>query len=529
MRTLPTLLDPQSSPAVLGGTGGASGGLGVSGKSGGMITLMELSGSFELADDDDDGLISFDEAMEAMESAFSGTHFRGAEMVRDTLLLSHPASSGEGSSGDVATGGASGASFAPDPQGAPLPVRDVALPELALLAARGLRHDPSGPRSALGTVQGALDGIVRRCARDWARAALGPAGTSFAAALRERVGAATTSSDMEWRRLNGLIEEEDDVLLKRINEAEGDESKLKRRSRTATPLGEVSPHVASFLLAVASVLNRSVCPADSLPPVPSEGHAAALGISIPEGEEDRAESVVPNMLVTIRGSLLGEALSIVCMTLDREMGSKLETSDDDNGFRGEDRNILEKFSPSALVQLYTDTKFLHRCFFERNRHGFFLLASDDVDGLQQILNRFLNDLSVGMDAALKDEGGSSTARGDALQRQAHVFASCDLYLSSLFGEDKRGEFSSSTNGAGGVAATFLSSSSSQPLAITPLQSSRRFVLLPIQAERSLAELRLRGKYGKKAPEEKAGGKDVSSGNALGTGFGFLSSMLNKTR
>jgi hypothetical protein len=64
--------------------------------------------------------------------------------------------------------------------------------------------------------------------------------------------------------------------------------------------------------------------------------------------------------------------------------------------------------------------------------------------------------------------------------------------------------------------------------LNPLPSSRRFILLPIQAEKSLTELQLRGKFGKKTQEEKASGKDSTSG-ALGTGFGFFSSMLTKAR
>jgi Ca2+-binding EF-hand superfamily protein len=43
-----------------------------------MITLLELQSAFDLADDNDDGLITFEEAMEAVDSAFSGTQFHGA-------------------------------------------------------------------------------------------------------------------------------------------------------------------------------------------------------------------------------------------------------------------------------------------------------------------------------------------------------------------------------------------------------------------------------------------------------------------
>ena len=162
LASLPNLLDPKSSPAVLTGLGG--------GKSTGMISLMELSSSFDLADDDDDGLISIEEAMEAMESAFSGTHFHGAEMVRDTLLLS-TSQRGAGDTASGVTNRTNGSFASNNNSSAP---QNVTLSELALLSAKGLRHDASGPQSALGTVQSSLDEIVTRCFKGWARAALSP-------------------------------------------------------------------------------------------------------------------------------------------------------------------------------------------------------------------------------------------------------------------------------------------------------------------------------------------------------------------
>jgi hypothetical protein len=79
LTSLPILLDPNSSPAIIASKS--------RGKVG-MISIVELQSAFEIADVDDDGLITFEEAMEAMEGAFSGTHFHGAEMVRETMLLS---------------------------------------------------------------------------------------------------------------------------------------------------------------------------------------------------------------------------------------------------------------------------------------------------------------------------------------------------------------------------------------------------------------------------------------------------------
>eukprot|EP00574_Skeletonema_japonicum_P004726 CAMPEP_0201724658 /NCGR_PEP_ID=MMETSP0593-20130828/8345_1 /ASSEMBLY_ACC=CAM_ASM_000672 /TAXON_ID=267983 /ORGANISM="Skeletonema japonicum, Strain CCMP2506" /LENGTH=1117 /DNA_ID=CAMNT_0048215959 /DNA_START=28 /DNA_END=3381 /DNA_ORIENTATION=+ len=497
LASLPNLLDPKSSPAVLTGLGG--------GKSTGMISLMELSSSFDLADDDDDGLISIEEAMEAMESAFSGTHFHGAEMVRDTLLLS-TSQSGAGDTTNGVTNRTNG-SFAQNKQSsAP---QNVTLSELALLSAKGLRHDATGPQSALGTVQSSLDEIVSRCFKGWAKAALSPPLKSFRTKLQETIEVSSAASDIEWRRMNGLIEKDDDDLLKEIHDPATVNEELTKRQKTA--VGHLSPHFLSYLLAVAAVLNRSICPADSLPPVPSLDYAKALGMCFSDEEE------AVNMLVTIRGSLLGEAVLSMSQSLQEEV----------YGMHGgaDKSEILEQCSPSSLIQLLMDVKFVNRCFFERNQNGF-LSTSDFIDDSRGIMTQLSQRLSDSVNAAVDD--GLSIDRAIS-ERHSQVFVSCGLFLSSIFGEDGNDKISplndSVSNGFGG-SSLLLSSS----LVTNPLASSRRFTLLPIQAEKSLTELQLRGRYGKKVREEKESNKDVSSGNALGSGFGFLSSMLStKTR
>jgi len=496
LASLPNLLDPKSSPAVLAGLGG--------GKSTGMISLMELSSSFDLADDDDDGLISIEEAMEAMESAFSGTHFHGAEMVRDTLLLSTSQSGAGDTASDVSN--RTNGSFAPSKHNsAP---QNVTLSELALLSAKGLRHDASGPKSALGTVQSSLDEIVTRCFNGWARAALSPPLKSFRTKLRETVEVSSTVSDIEWRRINGLIEKEDDDLLKAINDSTTINVGLTQMKKIV--LGHVSPHFLSYLLAVATVLNRSICPADSLPPVPSLDYAKALGICFSKEEK------IVNMMVTIRGSLLGEALLSVSQSLKEEIC--------DNYGDADECEILQKCSPSSLIQLLMDVRFVNRCFFERNQNGF-LSKSDFVDDSRGIMTHLSQRLSDSVKAAAEDKLSIDRAISE---RHSQVFVSCALFLSSLFGEDGHDENSLIDTFSNGVGGTSLLLSSS--LVTNPLSSSRRFTLLPIQAEKSLTELQLRGRYGKKVREEKETNKDVSSGNALGSGFGFLSSMLStKTR
>lgn len=500
LASLPNLLDPKSSPAVLAGLGG--------GKSTGMISLMELSSSFELADDDDDGLISFDEAMEAMESAFSGTHFHGAEMVRDTLLLSTSPSGAT----DVSTGVTNGTNgpFAPNQHNAA--PQNVTLSELALLSAKGLRHDESGLKSALGTVQSSLDEIVTRCFRGWAQAALSSPLKSFRTKLRETIEVSSTVSDIEFRRMNGLIEKEDDELLKQIHDPSTNIDRLRQCQKTV--VGHVSPHFLSYLLAVAAMLNRSICPADSLPPVPSLEYAKALGIcSSDEGDG------IANMMVTIRGSLLGEAVLSMSQSL-KEVGCGNYESPDEN-------KIFKKCSPSSLIQLLMDVRFVNQCFFERNQNGF-LSTSDFIDDSRKIIAN----LSQVLADSVKDSGEDVLSIESAIaERHSQVFISCGLFLSSIFGGEGDDDHSHPsgyplTNGVGGTSQSLSSSS----FVTNPLASSRRFSLLPIQAERSLTELQLRGRYGKKVREEKESNKDLSSGNALGSGFGFLSSMLStKTR
>ena len=170
-----------------------------------------------------------------------------------------------------------------------------------------------------------------------------------------------------------------------------------------------------------------------------------------------------------------------------------------------------------------DVTFIRRCFFERNQFGC-LFTSDSVADSRRIIDEMSEFIAVSIRSAVRD---TSIVDSAISERHSQVFSSCDLFLSSLFGEDQKGEFSSATSASmNGVSSSILSPS--ETFMLNPLPSSRRFILLPIQAEKSLTELQLRGKFGKKTQEEKASGKDSTSG-ALGAGFGFLSSMLTKTR
>ena len=235
------------------------------------------------------------------------------------------------------------------------------------------------------------------------------------------------------------------------------------------------------------------------------------------------------MMFTIRGSLLGEALTSLSHTLKQEI---ILSSEDDGNSSPDANTKLNKCSPSSLIQLLMDVKFINRCFFERNHLSFLDEFGDSsnnyINDSREIMDSVSEQLSKCVKLAVVDGASIDNA---IRERHARVFSTCDLFLSSLFGEDDSSDSSSSQNEltSGFGRTSYLSASSDSTFILNPLASSRRFVLLPIQAEK-LTELQLRGKYGKKAQEEKTSSVATTSGNALGTGFGFLSSMLStKTR
>ena len=107
------------------------------------------------------------------------------------------------------------------------------------------------------------------------------------------------------------------------------------------------------------------------------------------------------------------------------------------------------------------------------------------------------------------------------RKHEYVLEACDLFISSLFGEDSSSAdplcTSEETNGV-------LPRMGSTPLFHPPLVSSCRFPLLPIQADRTLSGVQARGKYKK---EESDSRSTVGSG-AVRAGFGFFSSMLKSS-
>jgi len=448
LSALPRLLDPNSSPAALQGASG-------------MITFLELSSAFNLADDNDDGLITFQEAMEAVDSAFSGTQFHGAEMVRETLLLPTPGEKDR----FAAASGAKAKSVIP---------QDVTLNELTLLLARGLRHDKLGMRSALGTIQNSLDNIISECFRNWATEALTPHSDELSCRINNLLTVACTSSEDEYTRIYG--------------HADGP-SRFEAR--------DPSPHLVGFLLNVSFALNRSVCPSDSLLPVPSPEYAVALGI---HGNE------IPKMLDVIRWALLSGAADVASRHL-----SRIESPFEGSGI------TLASCSPSGLAQLRSDVLFVETCFFEGNWHGF----GGDVSAEKS--KQVLLMLSRLLDERLKLNGASGTEKS---QNRKHPFEVCGLFLSSLFGEASTSSAPlGNITDVGSIPEPF-SRTDANPMFHTPLASSCRFPLLPIQADRTLGGVHARGKY--KEKDEPQNRQDSVGTGAMRAGLGFFSSMLKKS-
>jgi hypothetical protein len=454
LTALSTLLDPNSSPAVLhGGTTG-------------MISIMELSSAYELADDNDDGLITFQEAMEAVDSAFSGTQFHGAEMVRETLLL--PAAGRDKDMSLQLSNTVNPKAVTP---------QDVTLDELTLLLARGLRHENSGRHSALGAIQNSLDRMVESSFQNWAKEVLQPHSIFLSKHTKHFIDVACTSSEEEYQRMFTSSE----------TPSNGESA--------AIMVTNVSPHITSYLVNISFTLNRSVCPSDSLLPVPFNEYAVAMGV-------DGAK--IPRMIDMIRWALLRQGLEAVACVLDEHVGSALEATT---------APAMNNSGPSGIAQLKNDLSFLLACFLDRNQHGFGIEESMDITkkDLQKIMTK--------TDILFRRSCDMNTTR-EIERKHEYVLEACDLFISSLFGED-----SSSAAPLGTFEETngVLPRMGSTPLFHPPLASSCRFPLLPIQADRTLSGVQARGKY-KEKEENDSRSETVGSG-AVRAGFGFLSSML----
>ncbi|GAX19901.1 hypothetical protein FisN_1Lh632 [Fistulifera solaris] len=436
LSALPKLLDPNSSPAAMQSTIG-------------MISYVDIQTAFDVSDDDEDGVVTFDEALQAVESAFSGTAFHGAEMVRETLLLTPK-----------------------DDQVVDMPEspKDVTLDELVLLTARGIRHEATGTESALGAFQRSLDKIIGVCFAKWARASL-QSGTSY---FRHK-------TDEVFRTGPGMKEEE----WKRIyGPADGD-----ARESANTILHSISPHLAGLFIAASTLLNCNTCPADSFEPAPTVEYATKLGL------RTTSVSSIPTLLQTLRSAILNESMNVFIHSI--RMGFE---------YIEKEGKALDDFCPSSIVQLRVDVGFVSLCYNGARKE---LPADQKLEHLRQAIEVVIGkvcrpDFVRALASRIEEE-------------HSRVLDSSDIFFASLFGQtDAR------VSSIGEIVTA--PSTRSDPLIYMPLESSCRYALLPVPADRTLNEIQLRGKYVKDR-EQTEKTQDANKTNVVSSGFGFLSSML----
>lgn len=448
LTSLKTLLSPDSSPAFLKSTSG-------------MISYVDIHSAFDLADDDEDGLISFDEAVTVVESAFSGTPFNGAKMIRETLLLASKTKEVLPKQRESSAG---------------VP-KNVSLAELSLLTARGLRHSGDGSESALGTVQLSLDSIIQKCFQRWAKLSMHHSTSTFQKNLDDFIFTATTASVDEWQRIFSDFGE----------------------SRSLTSNRGVSPFVLNYFLDLAVTMNRNVCPSDTLTPVPTTDYAVSVG-AVTESRES-----VPSMIDTMRYAFLFESMVSLSSLIEQVVTSETGAN-------------LERSCSMALIQFYIDISFVSKCFLEKNRKGFG--PNRSVTQIQAA-SLHLSDVMQYIDQLLKkkcDRDTLQTVPDLVIGKHQRVFESSHLFFTSLFGDDSGASLSS-------FGEVLASSESNEPMFLAPLASSRRFALLPVQADRSLDDIQLRNKYNKEKEAENMERQNTRSGNVISGGLGFLSSML----
>lgn len=412
LTSLPKLLDPTTIPTATG-----------------MISYVDLESAFSLADDDDDGVIQLQEAMQATESAFAGTQFQGVEMVRETLLLAEDI--------DLAS-------------------ESVTLHELVLLTARGLRHE-KGERSALGTVQAALDAIVDPCLDRW-----GCVATTVSEPLKDIVSTAVEVDDEEYKRLFTT---------------EGNED-----------LPAVSPFMMGYLLKVVAVLNQTTTPSDALAP-PLEISKGMM--ATPTAFLDR-----------LRFALLRQSLTQMTTCWEEALGAV----------------DLSSAGVTSLKQFLVDVTFLKYCYLKRNQYGLGpSTGTNSIEATETKLNSLVNQV----DKSVSNKCSRAvlmTLPERMKKKHFHAVTVGELFLSSLFGQSP--DMGVSAGGEVDVDTT------AGPFFYSPLASSRRFALLPIQSDRSLSDLQLKTKYAKEKQETDRR-QETSADSLMSSGLGFFSNMLKK--
>ena len=495
LTSLPKLLHPESSPAVLSSSSLRSG------VKSGMITVDELQSAFEISNINDDGLINFEEAMEAMDGAFSGTQFHGAEMVRETMLLS------ASKSDDKTTTNAATSTIT------------LTLSELTLLSARGLRHDSKGPGSSLGIIQNILDSIIESCICRWSEVALAPYTNACMNSMQKFMIVSSSTNEEEWKRLNKYYRSTGGESLQSEITNALEEKNDCQSIASSVQVGNVSSFIISYLLSVTSLLNKNICPSDSLPPYPSNEYAIAMGF------DTKGKDIT--MVDTLRAGLLKKSLSYMTGIISAYVLEQEDfVSEDVNGDK-----MVTKFGPSALVQLLLDLKFITDCFFQRNKYEFMNvkdeLSLESHRKLFEKSKKVLSEAEASVSTMISEhELEFGTHFQDFDSKFEAVYSSCGMFLTSLFGENKpmlaMADDNTVFNGFG--------EGDEFSLILNPLPSSRRFMLLPIQVEQSMKELQLvrnlEKERGEKVEIEKLSGASAAA-NAVSSSIGYFSSLLKK--
>jgi hypothetical protein len=488
---------------------------------GGMISYVDLQSAFDLADDDQDGLISFHDAIDVVDSAFAGTPFHGTTMIRDTLFVSTTSCTQSNPDQLNVTNTQTSTTNKLSNE---TTNQTVTLNEFTLLTARGLRHD----HGALFIVQTSLDYIIQLCFQRWAKSMLYVSVLSLKEKVDDFVECATTLPDNEWQRLFGGNRTTSSSIIEH-NDTNTDN--IDKIIENVTCRG-VSTHIVAYVLNIGILLNTNLSPSDCLLPISSIDDAITLGIAIDDKQSmdnQQKSVVVPSILDILRRSLLDESFNtLISILYEKIVPSQQSHSTTTKAFIG-----LDQFGLSSLIQLYMDVTFIKNCYIDRDFIGYNRMNETSKyqrDETKMKLNKILQQIDERLSNA---HGVRENVRNNltklCIQSHQGIFESSNLYISCLFGQyNARLDVSSDT-------MTTTTTTSMEPAYHLPLPSSRRFVLLPIQNDRSLADIQqsiLRNKYKSESTattmddnHESYNSLSTSSGNVISGGFGFLSNML----
>jgi len=238
----------------------------------------------------------------------------------------------------------------------------------------------------------------------------------------------------------------------------------------------ISTSLFSYTLHVANIFGRYTCPSDVLCPVPSEEYSSSLGL----GSLDS----IASLREILRQALLSHAITKIISIY--------------NGIFAVDG---DKFRSNNAIgsQLAMDIYFV-------SEH---MIPSNNANGLSSS-HRLKN--------LLLNPQGLNDSNFEAYSNES--LATSGLLLSALMTSSSKPEIAT-------FSEVDLDSFERSRVAGTrnmPLQSSRRFPLLPVQSDKSLADLQVRGQ---RTDRDRKAKEPMPAGNVVSSGLGFLSSMLKK--